>query len=67
MHGPNVMAPAQVKAAIRPCTGALRRSRPPAADPTPGWTMESIYLELHVSRSTLYRAMARLNGKEGAS
>jgi hypothetical protein len=49
-----------------PCTGALRRSRPPAADPTPAGPMESICLELHVSRSTLYRAMARLNGKEGA-
>ena len=41
----------------------------PAASRRPhlGWTMESICLELHVSRSTLYRAMARLNGKEGAS
>jgi hypothetical protein len=34
MHGPNVMAPAQVKAAIRPRTRCpVRRSRPPAPDP----------------------------------
>ena len=61
------MASAQVKAAIRAlyrCPTAF-----PAASRRPrlGWTMESICLELQVGRSTLYRAMARLNGKEGAS